>query len=274
MISPKRNKSLKFNRVAKHNFKFAKRLSINKSINESNNNMIIYEHSPTNKKDKKRKSLSSAIKVAKDIEENYSLTKNRNPLKTMKKLHSTNKIQMIRFKDLILKQKNFLKKEEQKNETNNNLPIILKLEHKNLEEKKKFTSSNNIGHILKSYSKDLFKNFNRKSKIKNNNEIENENTNYDINNIVKIKKKKKESKETGDNKEIMEYKHNKRGKEHKEKKEHKNKKENHENKSKKEIKTEDNKINLNEENKENKDNKEDKKETSLNNVKCKFFCCL
>ena len=85
MISPKRNKSLKFNRVAKHNFKFAKRLSINKSINESNNNMIIYEHSPTNKKDKKRKSLSSAIKVAKDIEENYSLTKNRNPLKTMTK---------------------------------------------------------------------------------------------------------------------------------------------------------------------------------------------
>ena len=263
MISPKRNKSLKFNRVEKHNFKNAKRLSINKSINDINN-IIIYEHSPSNKKDRKRQSqLSPSLNVAKHIDENNSPTKNKNPLKTMKKLHSSNKIQMIRFKDF-LKKKSFFKKEEQKNETNNNLPIVLKLEQKNIGEAKKYTSSNNIAHIFKSYSKELFKNINRKNRIKNNNEIENENTNYDINNVVKIKKKKKEIKEIPDNKEIMDYKHSKKGKEHKDKKDHKNKKENHENKSKKEIKQ----IKLNE------GKKEDEKEKSLNNVKCKFFCCL
>lgn len=262
MISPKRNKSLKFNRVEKHKFKFAKRLSINKSNNDSNNNFI-YDHSPNNKKEKRRRSqISSALKASKNIDENYSPTKNKEPLKTMKKLHSTNKIQMIRFKDLILKQKNYLKKEEQKNETNNYLPIVLKLDQNNAGEKKKFISSNNIAHIL-NYTKDLFKKDFRKTKIKNNNDFENENTNYDINNVVKIKKKNKES-----IKEIMEYKHKKHKKEHKEKKEHKNKKENHENKLKNEVK-EDKKNELNEE------NDEDKKEKSLkNNVKCKFFCCL
>ena len=266
MISPKRNKSLKFNRVEKHKFKFAKRLSINKSNNDSNNNFI-YDHTPNNKKEKRRRSqISSALKASKNIDENYSPTKNKEPLKTMKKLHSTNKIQMIRFKDLILKQKNYLKKEEQKNETNNYLPIVLKLNQNNAGEKKKFISSNNIAHIL-NYTKDLFKNDFRKTKIKNNNDFENENTNYDINNVVKIKKKKKESKEISNN-EIFEYKHKKHKKEHKDKKEHKNKKENHENKSKNEVK-EDKKNEINEENDEN------KKDNSLkNNVKCKFFCCL
>ena len=263
MISPKRNKSLKFNRVEKHNFKNAKKLSINKSINGSNNN-IIYEHSPTHKKKIKRQSqLSPVLNVAKHINANYSPLKNRNDMKNVKKLYSSNKIQMMRFKDYF-KKINFLKKEEHKNETNNNLPIILKLDQKNIGQTKKCTSSNNIGHILKSYTKDLFKNINRKNRIKNNNELENENTNYDINNIVKVKKKKRESKEITDNKEIMEYKHSKRGKDHKEKKENRNKKDNQENKSKNEVKQ----INLSEE------NKEDQKEKSVNNVKCKFFCCL
>ena len=263
MISPKRNKSLKFNRVEKHNFKNAKRLSINKSISESNNN-IINEHSPSNKKRVKRQSqLSPVLNYVKHIDRNYSPIKNRNATKTVKKLHSSNKIQMLKFKDFI-KKKNFFKKEEQKNETNNNLPIILKLEQNNIGEKKKFISSNNIVHLFKNYTKDLFKNINRKNKNKNNNEIENENTNYDNNNIGKVKKKKKEIKDIITDKEIMEYRHSKRGKEHKDKKENKNKKDNQENKSKNEVKQ----INLSEE------NKEDQKEKSLNNVKCKFFCCL
>ena len=264
MISHKRNKSLKFNRVENHNFKNAKRLSINKSINGSNNN-IIYEHSPSNKKKVKRQSqLSPVLNAAKHINANYSPIKNRNAMKTVKKIHSSNKIHLVRLKDYFLKKKNVIKKEEHKNETNNNLPVILKLEQNKIGETKKFISSNNIGHILKIYTKDIFKNFNKKNRIKNNNELENENTNYDINNIVKVKKKKKENKEITDDKEIMEYKHTKRGKDHKEKKENKNKKDNQENKSKKEVKQ----INLSEE------NKEDQKERSLNNVKCKFFCCL
>jgi len=271
MISPKRNKSLKFNRVGKHNFKFAKRLSINKSINDSNNNFI-YDRTPNNKKEKRKRSqINSVLNVCKNIDENYSLAKNREPLKTMKKLHSTNKIQMIKFKNIILRQKSFRKKEEQKNETDNQLPIILKLDQKNKDEKKKFISSNNIAHIfLKKFSKDLFKTNNRKSKIKINNDFENENTNYDINNIVKVKKKKKESKENIDNKEILEYRH-KNKKEHKDKKEHKNKKENPENKTKIEDKEdkEDKKSKLNEE------KGEDEKDKNLKNkVKCKFFCCL
>ena len=267
MMSPKRRKNMKFNKVGKHNFKYAKKLSVNKSINDYNNNLI-YAHTPNNKKEKRRRSqISSALKVCKNIEENYPLTKNKDPLKTMKKMHSTNKIQMIKFIDLIHRQKSSRKKEEKKNETNNQLPIILKLDQKDTNEKKKFTSSNNIAHIFKNYTKVLFRNNSRKSKNKNNNDFENENTNYDINNVVKIKKKKKESKENIDNKEILEYKH-KNKKEHKDKKDHKNKKENHENKSKNEVK-EDKKSKLSEE------NVEDEKDKNLNNkVKCKFFCCL
>lgn len=267
MISPKRNKSLKFNKVEKHNFKNAKRLSINKSINDSNNNLI-YIHNSNNKKEKRRSQVSSALNIVKNIDENYSLTKNRSPIKTMKKMNSSNKIQMIMFKDLLLKHKSFLKKEEQKNETDNQLPIILKLDQKNIDVKKKFISSNNISHILKSYNKNIIKNNSRKSKNKNNNnELQNENTNYDINNVVKVKKKKRESKEMSDNKEIFEYKHNKSKKDHKEKKEHKNKKENNEHKSKNEIK-EDKKNN------ENLENENEKEKSLKNNVKCKFFCCL
>ena len=268
MISPKRNKNMKLNKVEKHNFKNAIKLGINKSINESNN--IIYDHSPINKREKRRTSqITSVLDYAKKNEKNSTI-KNNNPMKTFKKLHSTNKIYMIRFKDLILKQKQMLKKEEHKNETNNNLPIVLKLDRKNTEEKKKFISSNSIAHLFKNYSKEMFKNFKRK-KSKNINDND-ENTNYDINNIVKVKIKKKESKENIDNKEIMEYKHNKNKKEHKDKKEHINKKDILENKCKKEVKEEEKKNKLNEHN--NEDEKEKEKEKKLKNVKCKFFCCL
>ena len=120
-----------------------------------------------------------------------------------------NYIHQIKSKWLGLKiflKNKFLQKEEQKNQINNNLHIILKLKQKNIGEAKKFTSSNDIDHILKSYTKDLFKDINRKNRIKNNNEIENENTNYDINNVVKVKREK-EIKDIPDNKEIMKYKH-------------------------------------------------------------------
>ena len=240
--SPKRHKGIKFNKVEKKNFKHAKRLSLNKSPDKLNILNEYYSHSPQNKKKKRNSIKSNAInKLLKNIEDNYSITK-KHSNKNFKKMHSSNKINTIKFKNLILsKKKGIIKDEEKNEEEDDDLPICLNLGNKNIQQKR-YTSSNNIHHIFKSIiNKDLINknnNYNKKSK-----EFNTINIYKESNKPIKKKKKKKENKiEKKQSKEILE---------------------NIQNKSQKE-----NNLNIN----EIKDKEKNKK--SINNIKSKFFCCL
>lgn len=256
--SPKRHKGVKFNKVQKQNFKHAKRLSINKSPNKLN--FLNEEYSP-HIKGKKRNSIKNIHMndLLKNIEDNYSLTK-KHSNKGIKKIRSSNKIIKIKFKDLILPKKTGLKKENEKNEEDDDLPMCLNLEHKNIQQKR-YTSTNNIHHIFKSIiNKDMINKYHniskKNSKGFNTIDVDKEtNCNYNNNNSIKKKKKKKENKiNIIKKKSIIE---------------------NLQNKCKKEKNENNNEITDKEKNDNNSKIKDkEKNKNKINNIKSKFFCCL
>ncbi len=205
----KKHKEVKFNKVSTQTFKSLKRFSINKSPNDLI--LINAYHSPIHKKDKKGKRYSinsyALENLLKFVEDKYSPKENKLLFKEPKKMHSTNKINSIKFKSN-LRKKLLQKKEEEKNEQIKELRYHINLGQKNVQPKK-YTSSNNI-NFCKSF---LFNNLNNKNHNNSNKKkrtvINNENekiTNYISNNNInkekKEKKKKKKNKEEKKNNDI------------------------------------------------------------------------
>ena len=162
----KNQKEIKFHKLPNQPFKDSKRLNINKTQKE-----ILFSniyHSPIHRREKRNSIKSSALEnLLKTIEDKYSPKESNILKKRVKKMHSSNKINTIKFKNNLTKK--LVQKEEEEEEKNNkkflNLQKNIKLEKYKITPKK-YTSSNNI-NFFKSFT-----NFKNPKKTVINNEIE------------------------------------------------------------------------------------------------------
>lgn len=282
----KRHKSCKFNKVDNNTFKNAKKLSINKYLQDRK--LLTESFTPI-------KSRKGRTKSNRNLTNNFFFKKNSDinnqnfsiANKTMKKYLSNSKINTFKSKDMILlkkqsvpiniKGKNEKNEEEKQDLTKYFIPEPINKRYK------RYISSNNINHVFKSMINnnndlDLKVNSLKKSKL---HEKEHFNGLKKNSSKPKSKKKDKDKENVKDNGNIKD-KENKLGKEYKELKDHKLKKnevENKENKLGKDHKgKKSNKLKII--NKEKKENNEDiitqKKYETLEKKeqKFKFFCCL
>jgi hypothetical protein len=172
----KNQKKIKFHKLPNQPFKDSKRLNINKTQKE-----ILFSniyHSPIHRREKRNSIKSSALEnLLKTIEDKYSPKESKILKKRVKKMHSSNKINTIKFKNNLTKK--LVQKEEEEEKNNKkflNLQKNIKLEKYKVTPKK-YTSSNNINYF-KSFTNFNNKYYNISTNFKNpkktviNNEIE------------------------------------------------------------------------------------------------------
>ncbi len=232
----KKPKEIQFFKLPTKTFKTTKKLGIFKDQND----LFIREYnSPTHKRGHRNSIQSTAFeKYLKQIDEIFSPSHKKHLFKDAHKMHSTNKINTIKYKSGLQK-KLSEKKEEEKNEPNKEISspknIYRKICSQNLTKKyHKYNSISNKSNIFFNNETKKFDSINYKN-IKKINFLNNNN-----NNVIKKESKKKE---------LTKIKENKDDKENKE---------------------------TNKEEKKNNAVNEDKEKSDniINNKKKKFFCCL
>ena len=177
MIQNRQNKQIKFHNV---NFKNAKRYNLNKLSNKLISLKITRNSSSNNNEKEKSFNLSDKNYFLKNIEDKYSIFKNKNLIKLPKRNYSSNNFKDNIFKNFLLKQNDT--KKEGKKEKNVELTNTLKIGQNN-KGIGKYNSCKGIKH--------------NKSFFKTNMDLisleigKNANNNYKIKKDIKRKKGKK-----------------------------------------------------------------------------------